>query len=140
MKCHTIFQGSIVTKWWKYIDDLEILLSKTDGPISTKLGTKHPSVKRIHFFFQKRVQRRLWLSPLNQCCCIIIALRKCVSQGSNLAIGSLVKILRFYPKMKYSNTMYFQVKLVCQISLGDVFLYRGTNWSLFHMTPQKPRS
>ena len=35
---------------WKYIDDILKVFSKTTGPISTKLETKHPRVKGIQIF------------------------------------------------------------------------------------------
>ena len=44
MKDHALFQGEIITKiHWR---NLKIFL-RTTGPISTKLGTKHPWVKGI---------------------------------------------------------------------------------------------
>ena len=43
MKGHAFFQGEILTKKQKYLRILKIFL-RTSGPISTKLGTKHPWV------------------------------------------------------------------------------------------------
>ena len=44
----TLFQGEIIRKLLKCIDDLKkIFLSRTTGPISAKLGTNHPWVKGV---------------------------------------------------------------------------------------------
>ena len=50
MKGPVFFQGEIITKWWKYIDEIKkIFFSRTTDPISTKLGTKHPWGRRFKF-------------------------------------------------------------------------------------------
>ena len=50
MKGLTFFQGEMITKLGKYIDQTKkIFFSRTTGPISTKLGTKHSWVMRIQF-------------------------------------------------------------------------------------------
>ena len=47
MKGHALFQGEIIIKKGKFIDEiLKIFFSRTTGRISTKLGTKYPWVIR----------------------------------------------------------------------------------------------
>ena len=48
IKASALFQGEIITKYRIYIDEnKKIFFSRTTGPISTKLGTKHPWVTWI---------------------------------------------------------------------------------------------
>ena len=46
MKGPALFQGEIITKKRKYIDEIKQILSRTTGPISTKLGTMRHWVMR----------------------------------------------------------------------------------------------
>ena len=47
MKGLALFQGKIIMKEWKYIDQIKKnFFSRTTESISTKLGTKHPWVMR----------------------------------------------------------------------------------------------
>ena len=70
MKGPALFQGEIVMNWQKYIDEiLKIFLSRTTGPISTKLGTKHPWMKGIQVCSN---EKSTYAHSLNQCCDIII--------------------------------------------------------------------
>ena len=47
MKDHALFQGEMITNELKYIDEIYKSSSRIIGPISTKLGTNYPLVKRI---------------------------------------------------------------------------------------------
>ena len=48
MKGPVVFQGEIITQIAKmHLRNLKIFFSRTTGPISTNLGTKHPWVKGI---------------------------------------------------------------------------------------------
>ena len=50
MKGQPFSKGEIITKWQQYIvtvENLKIFNSITTGPISTKLGKKHPWIKGI---------------------------------------------------------------------------------------------
>ena len=53
MKGLALFQGEIITKWWKHIDQIKKKFSRTTEPISTKPGTMHPWVKGIIFCSNK---------------------------------------------------------------------------------------
>ena len=44
MKGPALFQGEIILKKRKYIEEIKKIFSRTTEPISTKLGTKHPWV------------------------------------------------------------------------------------------------
>ena len=48
MKGHTLFQGEIIVKI--SYQHLEIFFPRTTGPISTKLGTKHPWAKGVQVY------------------------------------------------------------------------------------------
>ena len=48
MKGHTLFQGGDYSENVNYIE--KIFFSKTNRPISTKLGTKHPWAERIQIY------------------------------------------------------------------------------------------
>ena len=41
MKGHALFQEELITKELKYIGEILKIFSRTTGPSSTKLGTKH---------------------------------------------------------------------------------------------------
>ena len=47
MKDPVLFQGEIITKLRKYIEEIKKKSSRTIEPLSTKLGTKHPRMKVI---------------------------------------------------------------------------------------------
>ena len=54
----------VVAKWWKFVDFLKIIFSRTIVPISTKLNTKHRSSndckRRIRHFFQGEIEAKYW--------------------------------------------------------------------------------
>ena len=48
MKDHTLFEGEVITQKQKYIEKkLKIFFSRTTGPMSSTLGTKHLFLMRI---------------------------------------------------------------------------------------------
>ena len=48
MKDYVLFQGEIIAKMWNSIENIQIFFfSRTIGPISTKIGTKHLWIKGI---------------------------------------------------------------------------------------------
>ena len=98
MKGTALFQGEIITKYWKYIDKIKkIFFSRTTEPISTKLGTKHPWVKGIQISLNEEpinspIINNVFFSSLNQSYDIIICVYwfELFSQVSDVAHGPLV--------------------------------------------------
>ena len=107
-----LFQGEIITKLAKiHYRNLKILVSRTTWPISTKIGTKHPWMKRIQVCFNEepinshRVNNVFDFPSLNQRHDIIICVYclELFSQMSDVAHGPLVNLPIMEQYCKYAK-------------------------------------